>query len=138
MEELKNKVKSQIKDSIVPELRKQGFRGSFPHFRRIFENGRVDYLSFQFNKWGGSFIAEMAVAYPYEGKKGNFYYWDEVTPEFLKKSDYGYTKERLRIEPRKGGWFEYNDKNYEEVVECAKELIVKNGSYFDKQARKHH
>lgn len=135
--ELSAIVKCQIKNTIVPELRKEGFKGSFPHFRRIFENGRVDFLSFQFNKWGGSFIVEIAVAYPYKGKEGNFFYWDEITPEFLKKSDYGYTKERFRIEPHKGEWFEYNDKNYEEVVEYARKLIVKNASYFDKQDKKY-
>ena len=86
---------------------------------------------------GGSFIVEIAVAYPYKGKEGNFYYWDEVTPDFLKKCDYGYTKERLRIEPHKGEWFIYNDVNYEEVVECARKLIAKRASYFDKQAKKY-
>ena len=50
--ELRAKVNEQIKTMIVPELRKKGFKGSFPHFRRIYENGRVDFLSFQFNKWG--------------------------------------------------------------------------------------
>ena len=130
--ELRNKVNSEIKNTIVPDLRKEGFKGSFPHFRRMFEDDRVDYISFQFNKWGGSFIVEMAVAYPYLGKEGNFYYWDEITPEFIKKSNYGYTKERLRIKPHNGDWFEYNDNNYEEVVECARRLISENLSYFEK------
>ena len=69
--ELRNKLNSEIKNTIVPDLRKEGFKGSFPHFRRMFEDDRVDYISFQFNKWGGSFIVKMAVAYPYLGKEGN-------------------------------------------------------------------
>ena len=84
--ELREKVNKEIKTVIVPELRKLNFKGSFPHFKRIFDDGKVDYLSFQFNKYGGSFIIELAVAYPFEGKKGNFYYWDKVTPEVVKKS----------------------------------------------------
>ena len=94
----------------------------------------MDYLSFQFNKWGGSFIAEMAVAYPYRGGEGNFYYWNEITPEFLKKSHYAYTSKRLRIEPSEDEWFEFNDQNYEETVEHARRRIAENYSYFDKKA----
>lgn len=51
------------------------------NFIGIFENGRVDYLSFKFNKYSGSFIVEIAVVYPYKGKKGNFYYWDDAAPD---------------------------------------------------------
>lgn len=131
--ELKKAVVQEIKAIIVPELRRLGFKGSFPHFRRIYDDGRVDYLSYQFNKYGGSFIVEIAVAYPYKGKNGNFYYWDEVTPEFVKKSDYGYTKERLRIEPRKGKWFEFDEHNYPQTVELALRMIIKNMDYFDKK-----
>lgn len=131
--ELKKAVVQEIKAIIVPELRRLGFKGSFPHFRRIYDDGRVDYLSYQFNKYGGSFIVEIAVAYPYKGKNGNFYYWDEVTPEFVKKSDYSYTKERLRIEPSKGKWFEFDEHNYPQTVELALRMIIKNMDYFDKK-----
>lgn len=63
----------EIKSLIIPELRILGFKGSYPHYRRIYTTGKVDYLSFQFNKYGGSFIVELAVAYPYMGKEGNFF-----------------------------------------------------------------
>ena len=132
MDELRKEVNSQIKKTIVPKLREHGFTGSFPHFRRIYEDGRVDYLSFQFNKWGGSFIAEMAVAYPYKGKEGNFYYWNEVTVDFVKKSNYSYTNKRLRISPMNGEWFEYTKENYVKTVEEAEKLILENLSYFEK------
>lgn len=131
--ELREKVTGEIKSVIVPELRKLNFKGSFPHFKRIFDDGKVDYLSFQFNKYGGSFIIELAVAYPYEGKKGNFYYWDEVTPEVVKKSNYGYTKERLRIEPPKGEWFEFDENNYRQIVGLALRMVMKHIKYFDKK-----
>lgn len=54
--ELREKVNREIKTVIIPELRNLNFKGSFPHFRRIFDNGKVDYLSFQFNRYGGSFV----------------------------------------------------------------------------------
>lgn len=130
--DLREAVNREIKSVIVPELRKFNFKGSFPHFKRIFDDGKVDYLSFQFNRYGGSFVIELAVAYPYKGKEGNFCYWDEVTPELIKKSNYGYTNERLRIEPHKGKWYEFNDQNYQKIVALALQLILKHIDYFDK------
>nr|WP_268888411.1 DUF4304 domain-containing protein [Heyndrickxia shackletonii] len=40
---------SALKKIVVPELRERGFKGSFPHFRRIFEN-KIDLITFQFDK----------------------------------------------------------------------------------------
>ena len=130
--ELRERVNKEIKAIIVPEIKKCGFKGSFPHFRKIYDNERIDYLSFQFNKYGGSFIIELAIAYPYKGKEGNFYYWAEITPEFLKKSNYSYTKERLRIKPDNAEWFEYDEDNYKNVVALALEKIINNMNYFSK------
>ena len=130
-EELRKLVNTEIKKIIIPELKKYNFKGSFPHFKRIYDNGKVDYLSFQFNMYGGSFIVELAVAYPYKGKEGNFYYWDEVTPEVVKKSKYTLTKERLRLTPDDDEWFRYNEKNYKEKVNIAFKKIVGNLNYFD-------
>jgi hypothetical protein len=46
---------------VVPHLRERGFRGSFPHFRRV-GTVQTDLLTFQFNKWGRSFIIELGRA----------------------------------------------------------------------------
>ncbi len=48
-----------IKHIVVPILREQRFKGSFPHFRRKNENN-IDLITFQFNRWGGSFVVELA------------------------------------------------------------------------------
>ena len=128
---LREHVSKEIKIIIVPKLRKIGFKGSFPHFKRISQDGKVDYLSFQFNKYGGSFIIEFAVAYPYKGKEGNFYYWYKITPEVIKKSTYGYTRDRLRIKPTNNDWFEFNEHNYKDIVELALKRIIENINYFD-------
>ena len=66
-----------------------------------------------------------------KGKEGNFYYWDEVTPEVVKKSKYTLTKERLRLTPDDDEWFRYNEKNYKETVNIAFKKIVGNLNYFD-------
>ena len=46
-----------IRERVVPELRRVGFKGSFPHFHREAKGGR-DLLMFQFNKHGGGFWGE--------------------------------------------------------------------------------
>jgi hypothetical protein len=52
-----------LKEYVVPILRERGFRGSFPHFRRPTESG-IHLLTFQFDKWGGGFIVEIATCPP--------------------------------------------------------------------------
>lgn len=48
-----------LTEFFLPELRKRGFKGSFPHFRRV-TSQHVHYLSFQFFSSGGSFVVEIA------------------------------------------------------------------------------
>ena len=48
-----------LKAIAVLKLRQLGFKGSFPHFRRPHER-HVDLATFQFNKYGGSFVVEIA------------------------------------------------------------------------------
>ena len=48
-----------IKVHVVPVLKARGFKGSFPHFRRATANG-IHLLTFQFDKWGGGFVVEVA------------------------------------------------------------------------------
>jgi hypothetical protein len=47
----------------VPALVERGFRGPFPHFRRITKQ-RMDILTVQFNRHGGSFVLEIAQCDP--------------------------------------------------------------------------
>jgi hypothetical protein len=54
-----------LKLTVVPLLRERGFKGSFPHFRRIGES-KTDLLTFQFDKWGGGFIIELGEGPPDE------------------------------------------------------------------------
>ena len=52
-----------LKCHAVPLLRNLGFKGSYPHFRRIL-NERVDTIGFQFSQWGPQFYIEIGVANP--------------------------------------------------------------------------
>lgn len=49
---------SVLQRTLVPELRSMGFAGSLPHFRRRQDLG-LDFLSIQFDKYGGGFVVEL-------------------------------------------------------------------------------
>lgn len=101
-----------LKDILVPELRGLGFGGSYPHFHRLRE-GHVDLLTIQFNKYGGSFVAEIA----YVGSDGQNLFFEErrgAEPKSLRAGD---TTERLRLgsdpaskDPLRRGdhWFKFS------------------------------
>nr|WP_214696650.1 DUF4304 domain-containing protein [Exiguobacterium sp. s160] len=66
-----------LKREVVPYLRSHQFQGSFPHFRRI-QSDRIDLVTFQFNRHGGSFIVVLAQAPP----TGFQTYWGEqISPQ---------------------------------------------------------
>jgi len=59
MSDLQDEMISVLSETVIPELRKIKFTGSFPHFRRIQED-KICLLSFQFN-FRSSFLVELAV-----------------------------------------------------------------------------
>ena len=54
-------MRAALKRVVIPELRRRGFVGTFPHFRRT-TGERLAIMSFQFDKWGGGFTINLAVA----------------------------------------------------------------------------
>ncbi len=54
-----DKMHKALKQIVVPYLRQQGFKGTFPHFRRLTET-KIDLLSFQFRIQGGGFFIDLA------------------------------------------------------------------------------
>jgi hypothetical protein len=73
--ELRAGMDSELKNSVLPVLRKLGFKGSMPHLRRERNNG-MDLLTFQFDKWGGGFVVEIARC----GNGGFTTYWGKHIP----------------------------------------------------------
>lgn len=49
-----------LKKVAVPVLRTQGFKGIYPHFRKIFSD-HIRVLGFQFSQWEPSFYVELGV-----------------------------------------------------------------------------
>ena len=77
---------------VVPVLRAEGFQGTFPDFRRLTQR-EVHLLSFQFNKWGGSFVVEVASC-PAEGITTH---WGEHIPGTAAKATNVHPSLRLRL-----------------------------------------
>jgi hypothetical protein len=98
---------------LVADLRGRGFRGSLPHFRRI-GSDRIDLLTVQFNRRGGSFVIEIAQCPP----SGVTMYWGEKVPP--KKVSAWDVDDRHRLGSpapgQDGRWFQFNNAAAEEVV----------------------
>lgn len=113
-----------LKQVVIPILREQGFKGSFPHFRRVNRNN-IDLLTFQFNKWGGSFVIELATC----PKEGTTMYWGEKIPP--NKVTAHHINERFRLGAKsleeEGIWFSYEnaltDEDYTKVAEHVLKLL---------------
>lgn len=113
MSEHRDRMMDAFKTRFVPALRKRGFAGSFPHFRRRLPN-RIDYLTVQFYSAGGSFVVEVGRTGPDGFTEGP---WKDLAVD---KITVGHILERRRLVPRDahggwrgGDWFEFGPRNYD-------------------------
>lgn len=106
-----------LKEYVVPKLRERGFQGSFPHFRRL-KDDQTDLLTFQFSRWGGEFVVEVAIgpSEPFDAHWGK-----RIEPRKMTAHDIG---ARMRLGPKKEGesdyWFKYEGwgkKSYKKLSE---------------------
>jgi hypothetical protein len=103
-------IEDALREVVISDLRRRGFRGSFPHFRRQLDS-RIDLLTFQFYSSGGSFVVEVAQC----GPTGVAHSWKDVGPEKVTAWD---VDKRLRLGSnpdagREDHWFVYGKPNYE-------------------------
>ena len=103
---------SALKEVFLPVLRARGFKGTFPHFRRVLPD-RVDYLSVQFYSSGGSFVVEIASAGP-DGPPRDY---GEDLP--VAKLNVGYFSNRLRLGSNRAAgradhWYEFGPRSYDD------------------------
>ena len=105
----RNNMISALKRIVVPELRKKGFRGSFPHFRRI-SSEKIDLMTYQFDRYGGGFVVEVAVCSP----DGITHEWGEKVPP-NKVTAHDLTN-RLRLKEKDGQWFRYDTEDKVENI----------------------
>jgi len=115
-------INAALRTWVVPALRVAGFTGSLPHFRRRSEAGTIELLTFQFDKWGGGFVIEIARC-PVDGVKT--YSGKQVPPCKINAHD-APPNVRHRLQQRAGSgtdsWFRYDDGDY---GRCAKEALSK-------------
>jgi hypothetical protein len=57
----KKEMDKALAETVIPVLRQIGFKGSLPHFRRL-TNDRINLLTFQFDRYSGGFVIEIANA----------------------------------------------------------------------------
>ena len=91
-----------LNSTVVKELKSQGFTGKYPHFKR--EKNCIELISFQTNKYGGSFTVEVSAVFP-DSKVTNLI--DENIE--ISKANVFCTNERYRLKGMFDGWFYYRD-----------------------------
>ena len=105
----KKEMVNHLSKIVIPVLREKGFKGSIPHFRR-FTSERIHLLTFQFDKYGGGFVIEIANSLP----GGHITSWGtKVEPNKLTAHD---LSNRKRIQANmstpgnsgKDDWFRYD------------------------------
>lgn len=104
LSEERSRMIQSLKTIVVPELRRRGFVGSFPHFRRAADVA-IHLLTFQFDKWGGGFVAEIAVCPPTGAFLGN---GEHIPPSKVTAHS---VSRRLRLGAADEGrdhWFRYD------------------------------
>jgi hypothetical protein len=97
---------SSLKTIVISSLRERGFKGTFPHFRRLTDK-KIDILTFQFDKYGGGFIIEVAVCSP----EGHTHHWGEKVPP-NKVTAYDLPLNNRRRIGDKDDWFRYDKLNF--------------------------
>lgn len=97
-----------LKDSFVPTLRRKGFVGSFPHFRRKLDE-RIDFVMVQFAREGGRFCLNIGQTGP-DGLQDPA--WPELT---LAETTVGHLRHRSRV--GRGflaeQWFDFGPRSYD-------------------------
>lgn len=95
---------SALKEHTFPALKENGFTGKYPNFRRDLGD-RIELVSFQTNKRGGSFAIEVSAVFPNSENK-NYELYEGMTNETFGVEA---TNKRYRLPGMFDGWFYYRD-----------------------------
>ena len=105
------KMNSSLAEIVIPQLCKIGFKGSFPHFRRILAE-EIHLITFQFDRQGGGFIIKITKA---KNEPFKTYWGKIITQKKLTTHD---LNNRVRIHPKgilenstPENWFRYDKFN---------------------------
>ena len=129
MSDSRDNMIAALRRVLVPGLRRRGFRGSMPHFRRL-QPTRIDLLTVQFSRWGGEFVVEIAKAPP----SGVTMYWGEFVPPAKLDANHIGADLRLRLgtsPTRADHWFKFDSAQTPADFDVVAAQVV---SYLDSQA----
>lgn len=93
-----------LKKYTFPVLMAHGFTGKHPNFRRKLDNC-IELITFQTNKWGGSFTIEVSAVFP-NAEDPNYRLYEGATEETFGVEA---TCRRYRLPGMFDGWFYYRD-----------------------------
>lgn len=115
----------EIKEIIIPFLRNEQFKGSYPHFRRE-KNGQLNLLTFQFSLYSPQFVVEISNC-PIGGMTTSF--GKEVKPAECRVH---YMGNRMRIGNLKNGtdyWYDFDkQKLFGNIFEKRAKDVLNNWS----------
>jgi len=114
----------KLKEIIVPELRKKGFKGTFPYFRRL-TNSKIEVLGFQHSQWGSQFYINIGIC-PITGITSSGEY---VSPNKIKPH---HCSQTARVETD----FNFENMNYDTVINTCLNGLKKADNWWEKTKRK--
>ena len=126
---------AELKLTVIPVLRQKGFKGSFPHFRRLIQ-GKINLLTFQFDKNGGGFVVEIALC----SESGFTTDWGEHIPASKVRAWDLHPNQRHRIQNKEGGntdsWFRFDQGQYQNAAQQFLQLLPLADSWWYSEAQK--
>ncbi|HKQ09265.1 MAG TPA: DUF4304 domain-containing protein, partial [Blastocatellia bacterium] len=108
MSDERDRMIKALKEHVIPVLRERGFKGSFPHFRRTTER-TIHLVTFQFDKWGGGFVVEIAACPPNGVHRPS---GEQIPPTKIRAWD---VARRLRLgasDEKSDHWFRYDKRRW--------------------------
>lgn len=123
-----------LKGQVVQSLRAMGFKGSLPHFRRAALGG-LDVLTFQFDRYGGGFVIEVARC----SQDGFVTAWGKEIPANKVTAWDLPSSWRHRIQPQAGGgtdsWFRFENGKVLEAASAVLSLLPTVAAWFQAEAQ---
>ncbi len=111
-------MRKYLNANVIQPLLARGFTGKYPHFRKE-TDGCIELITFQTNKYGGSFTVEVSAVFPDKENK-NFTLWDGLTIDDLNVWD---TDARYRLKGMYDGWFHYRNLYVKRIIGFGKDYF---------------